>query len=62
MHTFIYFSFISRYDTTVEQVAVIKQLMELYVVQEDEFNCGSVMLELAVALHSLGDSDLEEDK
>ena len=31
--------------------------------QEDEFHYGSVMLELAVALHSLRDSDLlEEDK
>lgn len=36
--------------------------MELYVVQEDEFHYGSIMLELAIALHSLGDFSLEDDK
>ena len=46
----------------VEQIAVIRQLMELYIVQEDEFHYGSVKLELAITLHSLGDADLEDDK
>ena len=50
------------YDTAMEQIAVIRQLMELYVVQEDEFHHGSIMLELAIALHSLGDFRLEDDK
>ena len=56
------FSLISSYDTTMEQISVIKQLMELYIIQDDEFHYGSVMLELGVALHSLGDKDLEEEK
>ena len=55
-------SFFSSYDTAVEQIAVIKQLMELYIVQEDEFHYGSVMLELAVALHSLGNLESEEER
>ena len=50
------------YDTVVEQIAVIKQIMELYLVQEDEFHHASAMLELAIALHSLGDVELEEEK
>ena len=50
------------YDTAVEQIAVIKQLMELYIVHEDEFHYASAMLELAIALHSLGHAELEEDK
>ena len=56
----LFFSLISSYDTTMEQVSVIKQLMELYIIQDDEFHYGSVMLELGVALHDLGDKDLEE--
>ena len=56
------FSLISSYDTTMEQISVIRQLMELYIIQNDEFHYGSVMLELGVALHSLGDKDLEEEK
>ena len=36
--------------------------MELYIIQDDEFHYGSVMLELGAALHSLGDKDLEEEK
>ena len=56
------FSLISSYDTTMEQISVIKQLMELYIIQDDEFHYGSVMLELGVALHDLGDKDLEEEK
>ena len=56
------FSHISSYDTTMEQLSVIKQLMELYIIQDDEFHYGSVMLELGVALHGLGDKDLEEEK
>ena len=56
------FSLISSYDTTMEQISVIKQLMELYIIQDDEFHYGSVMLELGVALHGLGDKDLEEEK
>lgn len=56
------FSFIFSYDTAVEQVAVIKQLMELFIVQEDEFQYGSAMLDLAIALHSLVDIDLGEEK
>ena len=54
--------FVSSYDTALEQIAVIRQLMELYVVQEDEFHYGSIMLELAIALHSPGDFSLEDDK
>ena len=48
----------------MEQISLIKvkQLMELYIIQDDEFHYGSVMLELGVALHSLGDKDLEEEK
>ena len=46
----------------MEQISVIRQLMELYITQDDEFHYGSVMLELGVALHGLGDSDLEEEK
>ena len=46
----------------MEQISVIKQLMELYIIQDDEFHYGSVMLELGVALHGLGDKDLEEEK
>ena len=56
------FSIISSYDTTMEQLSVIKQLMELYIIQDDEFRYGSVMLELGVALHDLGDKDLEEER
>ena len=56
------FSLISSYDTTMEQISVIRQLMELYMIQDDEFHYGSVMLELGVALHGLGDKDLEEEK
>ena len=56
------FSLISSYNTTMEQISVIKQLMELYNIQDDEFHYGSVMLELGVALHSRGDRDLEEEK
>lgn len=56
------FPLISSYDTTIEQISVIKQLMELYIIQDDEFHYGSVMLELGVALHSLRDRDLEEEK
>ena len=55
-------SLISSYDTTMEQISVIRQLMELYIIQDDEFHYGSVMLGLGVALHSLGDKDLEEEK
>ena len=46
----------------MEQISVIKPLMELYIIQDDEFHYGSVMLELGVALHGLGDRDLEEEK
>ena len=46
----------------MEQISVIKQLMELYIIQDDEFHYGSVMLEFGVALHDLGDKDLEEEK
>ena len=56
------FSLTSSYDTTMEQISVIRQLMELYIIQDDEFHYGSVMLELGVALHGLGDKDLEEEK
>ena len=56
------FSLIYSYNTTMEQISVIRQLMELYITQDDEFHYGSVMLELGVALHGLGDSDLEEEK
>ena len=56
------FSLIYSYDTTMEQISVIRQLMELYIIQNDEFQYGSVMLELGVALHGLGDKDLEEEK
>ena len=56
------FSLISSYDTTMEQISVIRQLMELYIIQDDEFHYGSVMLEFGVALHDLGDKDLEEEK
>ena len=45
----------------MEQISVIRQLMELYIIQDDEFHYGSVMLELVV-LHSLGDKDLKEEK
>ena len=55
-------SLISSYDTTMEQIFVIRQLMELYIIQDDEFHYGSVMLELGVALHGLGDKDLEVEK
>ncbi|XP_068670254.1 separin-like isoform X2 [Montipora foliosa] len=50
------------YDTAVEQIAVIKQLLELYIVQEDEFAYGSSMIELAIALHRHGDSAQNNDK
>ena len=53
----VYFSLISSYDTTMEQLSVIRQLMELYIIQDDKFHYGSVMLELGVALHGLGDKD-----
>ena len=43
----------------VEQIAVIKQLMELYFVEEEEFEYGSSMLELAIALSYHG--ELAED-
>ena len=46
----------------MEQMSVIKQLMELYIIQDDEFHYGSVMLEFGVALHDLGDKDLEKEK
>ena len=46
----------------MEQISVIRQLMELYIIQDDEFHYGSVMLELGEALHGLGDKDLEEEK
>ena len=46
----------------MEQISVIRQLMELYIIQDDEFHYGSVMLELGVVLHSLGDKDLKEEK
>ena len=46
----------------MEQMSVIKQLMELYIIQHDEFHYGSVMLELGVALHGLGDKDLEKER
>ena len=56
------FSLIYSYNTTMEQMSVIKQLMELYIIQDDEFHYGSVMLEFGVALHDLGDKDLEKEK
>ena len=56
------FSLIYSYNTTMEQMSVIKQLMELYVIQDDEFHYGSVMLEFGVTLHDLGDKDLEKEK
>ena len=56
------FSLIYSYNTTMEQMSVIKQLMQLYIIQDDEFHYGSVMLEFGVALHDLGDKDLEEEK
>ena len=59
---FILSSSIFSYDTAVEQVSVIKQLVELFIVQEDEFQYGSAMLDLAMALDSLVDVDLGEDK
>ena len=59
---FIMFSSIFSYDTAVEQVSVIKQLTQLFIVQEDEFQYGSAMLDLAIALDSLVDVDLGEDK
>lgn len=43
----------------MEQIAVIKQLMELYIVEEEEFEYGSSMLELAIALSYHG--ELAED-
>ena len=46
----------------MEQIAVIKQLMELYIVQEDEFEYGSHMLELAIAFHYHGDSIQKDGK
>ena len=56
------FSLIYSPNTTMEQMSVIKQLMELYIIQDDEFHYGSVMLEFGVALHDLGDKDLEKEK
>ena len=56
------FSFTFSYDTAVEQVAVIKQLTELFIVEEDEFQYGSAILDLAIALDGLIDTDLGEDK
>ena len=35
------FSLIYSYDTTMEQISVIKQLRELYIIQDDEFRYGS---------------------
>ena len=32
------FSLIYSYNTTMEQMSVIKQLMELYIIQDDEFH------------------------
>ena len=55
-------SLISSYDTSMEQISVLKQLMEQYIIQDDEFHYGSVLLELGVALHGLGDRYLEEEK
>ena len=60
VHVAISFTF--SYDTALEQIAVIKQLMELYIVHEDECQYGSAMLELAIALHNQGDTDLGEEK
>ena len=57
-----FLSVISSYDTTMEQISVIRQLMELYIIQDDEFHYGSVMLEFGVALRGLGDKDLEVEK
>ena len=51
--------FFTSYDTAVEQIAIIKQLMELYIVEEEEFEYGSSMLELAIALSYHG--ELAED-
>ena len=56
------FSLIYSYNTTMEQMSVIKQLMQLYIIQDDGFHYGSVMLEFGVALHDLGDKDLEKEK
>ena len=53
------FNFFTSYDTAVEQIAIIKQLMELYIVEEEEFEYGSSMLELAIALSYHG--ELAED-
>ena len=55
-------SLISSYDTSMEQISVIRQLMEQYIIQDDEFHYGSVLLELGVALHGLGDRYFEEEK
>ena len=59
---FLVSSSIFSYDTAVEQVSVIKQLVELFIVQEDEYQYGSAMLDLAIALDSLVDIDIGEDK
>ena len=59
---FTMFYFTRSYDTAVEQVSVIKQLTELFIVQEDEFQYGSAMLDLAIALDNLVDIHLREDK
>ena len=55
-------SLISSYDTSMEQISVIRQLMEQFIIQDGEFHYGSVLLELGVALHGLGDRYLEEEK
>jgi len=59
---FVFVFSIFSYDTAVEQVSVIKQLTELFIVQEDEFQYGSTKLDLAIALNGLVDVDSGEDK
>jgi hypothetical protein len=53
---------ITRYDTSIEQLSVTKQLIELYSLEEDTFNLATVMLEHARALHSSGNPDYSTDK
>ena len=55
---FFYFS----YDSTLEEIAVIRQLIELYSIQENVLGFGSSTLEMAIVLHSVVDVDSCEDK
>lgn len=51
---------LTRYDTSLEQLSVTKQLIDLYTADEDSFYLAVAMLEHARVLHASGNLEFSD--